>query len=85
MSTPFSKLKSFAKPILRDEVHLSIKEAILTGEFAHEERISIDHHKKMIDAIKKRDMQLLKKLAQEHIQIGKEVILAEIEKGTIKL
>jgi len=48
-------------------------------------KISIDHHKKMIDAIKKRDIQLLKKLAQEHIQIGKEVILAEIEKGTIKL
>jgi len=48
-------------------------------------KISIDHHKKMTDAIKKRDVQLLKKLAQEHIQIGKEVILAEIEKGAIKL
>lgn len=48
-------------------------------------KISIDHHKKMSDAIKKRDVQLLKKLAQEHIQIGKEVILAEIEKGAIKL
>jgi hypothetical protein len=39
----------------------------------------------MIDVIKKRDVQLLKKLAQEHIQIRKEVILTEIEKGTIKL
>jgi DNA-binding GntR family transcriptional regulator len=39
----------------------------------------------MVEAIKKRNVQLLKKLAQEHIQIGKEVILAEIEKGTIKL
>ena len=48
-------------------------------------KISIDHHKKMSDDIKKRDVQLLKKLAQEHIQIGKEVILAEIEKGAIKL
>ena len=36
MPSPFSKLKSFAKPILRDEVYLSIKEAILTGEMTHE-------------------------------------------------
>jgi DNA-binding GntR family transcriptional regulator len=43
MSNLFSKLKPFAKPILRDEVYLSIKEAILTGEFASGERISIDH------------------------------------------
>ena len=48
-------------------------------------KISIDHHKKMVDAIKKRDVGLLKELTQEHIQIGKEVLLAEIEKGTIKL
>ena len=41
MPNPFSKLKSFAKPILRDEVYLSIKEAILTGEFPPGERISI--------------------------------------------
>jgi DNA-binding GntR family transcriptional regulator len=48
-------------------------------------KISIGHHKKMIDAIKRREVELLKKLTQEHIQIGKEVILAEIHKGTIKL
>jgi DNA-binding GntR family transcriptional regulator len=39
----------------------------------------------MMEAIKKRDVDLLKRLAQEHIQVGKEVILAEIEKGTIVL
>jgi hypothetical protein len=39
----------------------------------------------MIHAIKKREVELLKNLTQEHIQIGKEVILAEIMKGTIKL
>jgi DNA-binding GntR family transcriptional regulator len=48
-------------------------------------KISIDHHKKMIEAIKKREVTLLKRLAQEHIQVGKEVILAEINKGSIKL
>jgi DNA-binding GntR family transcriptional regulator len=47
--------------------------------------ISIDHHRKMLQAIKKNDVQLLKKLTEEHVQIGKEVILAEIENGTIKL
>ena len=41
MLTSLSKLKSFAKPILRDKVYLSIKEAILTGEIAPSERISI--------------------------------------------
>jgi hypothetical protein len=39
----------------------------------------------MIDAIKKNEVTLLKRLAQEHIQVGKEVILAEINKGSIKL
>lgn len=47
--------------------------------------ISIDHHEKMIQAIKKKDAEALKRWTQEHIQIGKEVIFAEIEKGTIKL
>jgi DNA-binding GntR family transcriptional regulator len=67
---------------LRDQI-FQFRSAILRVPL--KAKISIDHHKKMIDAIKKRDIQLLKKLAQEHIQIGKEVILAEIEKGTIKL
>ena len=48
-------------------------------------KISIDHHKKMIEAIKKREVTLLKRAAQEHIQVGKEVILAEMNKGSIKL
>lgn len=47
--------------------------------------ISIDHHEKMIQAIKKKDVETLKKWTQEHIKIGKEVIFAEIEKGTLKL
>lgn len=67
---------------LRDQI-FQFRSAILRVPL--KAKISIDHHKKMIDAIKKRDIQLLKKLAQEHIQIGKEVILAEINKGTIKL
>jgi len=67
---------------LRDQI-FQFRSAILRVPL--KAKISIDHHKKMVDAIKKRDVQLLKKLAQEHIQIGKEVILAEIEKGTIKL
>lgn len=48
-------------------------------------KISIDHHKRMIDAIKKKDGELLKRLTQEHIQVGKEVILSEIDKGTLRL
>ncbi len=67
---------------LRDQI-FQYRSAILRVPL--KAKISIEHHKKMVDAIKKRDVQLLKKLAQEHIQIGKEVILAEIEKGTIKL
>jgi DNA-binding GntR family transcriptional regulator len=67
---------------LRDQI-FQFRSAILRVPM--KAKISIDHHKKMIEAIKKNDIQLLKRLAQEHIQIGKEVILAEIEKGTIKL
>jgi DNA-binding GntR family transcriptional regulator len=47
--------------------------------------ISIDHHEKMIQAIKKKNVETLKQWTQEHIRIGKEVIFAEIEKGTLKL
>jgi DNA-binding GntR family transcriptional regulator len=48
-------------------------------------KVSIAHHKKMIKAIKKRDANLLKAMTQEHILTGKDTILAEVEKGTIKL
>jgi DNA-binding GntR family transcriptional regulator len=41
MPSSLLKLKSFAKPILRDEVYLAIKEAILTGEMTPGERLSI--------------------------------------------
>ena len=47
--------------------------------------VSVAHHKKMVDAMKKREIELLKKLTQTHIQIGKDVILTEVEKGVIKL
>jgi DNA-binding GntR family transcriptional regulator len=47
--------------------------------------MSIDHHGEMIQAIKKKDADARKRLTREHIQIGKEMIFAEIEKGTIKL
>jgi DNA-binding GntR family transcriptional regulator len=67
---------------LRDQI-FQFRSAIL--RVPKKANISIDHHKKMIDAIRKRDVQLLQNLTQEHIQIGKEVILAEIEKGAIKL
>ncbi len=67
---------------LRDQI-FQYRSAIL--RIPEKARISIEHHKKMIDAIKKKDVELLKKLTQEHIRVGKEVILSAIEKGTIKL
>jgi DNA-binding GntR family transcriptional regulator len=48
-------------------------------------KISIDHHGKMIQAIKEKNINLLRELTQEHVQIGKDVIFTEIEKGTLKL
>jgi hypothetical protein len=36
ITSSFLKLKSFAKPILSDEVYLSTKEALFTGEMTHE-------------------------------------------------
>jgi len=67
---------------LRDRI-FQYRSAIL--RVPRKAKVSIDHHKKMMEAIKRRDVELLKKLTQEHIQIGKEVILAEIEQGTIVL
>lgn len=67
---------------LRDQI-FQYRSAIL--RVPRKAKVSIDHHKKMIEAIKKREVDLLKRLAQEHIQVGKEVILAEIEKGAIVL
>jgi DNA-binding GntR family transcriptional regulator len=67
---------------LRDQI-FQYRSAIL--RVPEKARISIEHHKRMIDAIKRKDVDLLKKLVQEHIQVGKEVILSEIENGTIKL
>jgi len=65
---------------LRDQI-FQFRSAIL--RVPEKAKISIEHHKKMIEAMKKKDGELLKQLIQEHIQIGKEVILSEIEKGTI--
>lgn len=47
--------------------------------------VSIDDHKKMIKAIKTKDKNLLQRLAQEHILKGKDVILSELEGGTVPL
>ncbi len=38
---PIPKFESYAKPVLRDEVYTSLKEAILTGEVVPGERLSI--------------------------------------------
>jgi len=67
---------------LRDRIY-QYRSAIL--RVPEKAEISIDHHRKMIQAIKKKDVDILKKLTHEHIHIGKEVIFAEIEKGTMKL
>ncbi len=67
---------------LRDQI-FQYRSAIL--RVPEKAKISIEHHKRMIDAIKNKDVELLKKLVHEHIQVGKEVILSEIEKGNIKL
>lgn len=67
---------------LRDQI-FQYRSAIL--RVPEKARISIEHHMRMINAIKRKDIDLLKKLVQEHIRVGKEVILSEIEKGTIKL
>jgi DNA-binding GntR family transcriptional regulator len=67
---------------LRDQI-FQYRSAIL--RVPDKAKISIEHHKRIIDAINKMDIKLLKKLTQEHIQVGKEVILSEIAKGTIKL
>lgn len=65
---------------LRDQI-FQFRSAIL--RVPEKAKVSIEHHKKMIEAMKKKDGELLKQLIQEHIQIGKEVILSEIGKGTI--
>lgn len=67
---------------LRDRIY-QYRSAIL--RVPEKAEISIDHHRKMIQAIKKKNVDDLKRLTHEHIHIGKEVIFAEIEKGTIRL
>ena len=47
--------------------------------------VSIDDHKRMMEAIKTKDKELLQRLTQEHILKGKEVILSRIEEGTVPL
>ncbi len=67
---------------LRDQI-FQFRSAIL--RVPEKAKISIEHHKRMIDAMKKKDGELLKQLIHEHIQIGKEVILSQIEKETLRL
>ncbi len=66
---------------LRDQM-FQYRSAIL--RVPEKAKISIEHHKKMVDAIKKKDAELLKKLIEEHIRVGKEVILSEIEKEALR-
>lgn len=67
---------------LRDQI-FQYRSAIL--RVPEKARMSVEHHKRMVEAIKRRDVELLKKIIQEHIQVGKEVILSEIDKGNLKL
>jgi DNA-binding GntR family transcriptional regulator len=67
---------------LRDQIY-QYRSAILRVRGMAD--VSIDDHKKMIKAIKTKDKDLLQRLAQEHILKGKEVILSEIEEGTVPL
>ncbi len=65
MLPSLSKLKSINKPILRDEVYLSIKEGILAGEIAPGERISIGRLLKEIGFSPTPIREALLKLEQE--------------------
>lgn len=67
---------------LRDQI-FQYRSAIL--RVPTKAKFSVEHHKKMVEAIKKKNTNLLKKIIEEHILDGKEIILSEIEKGTIKL
>jgi DNA-binding GntR family transcriptional regulator len=67
---------------LRDRIY-QYRSAIL--RVPDKAKISIDHHGKMIQAIKGKDVDTLRELTQEHVQIGKDVIFKEIEKATLKL
>jgi DNA-binding GntR family transcriptional regulator len=65
MLSSLSKLKSLNKPILRDEVYLSVKEGILTGEIPPGERISIGRLLKEIGFSPTPIREALLKLEQE--------------------
>jgi len=65
MLNSLQKLKVFAKPVLRDEVYLSIKEAILTGEMSPGERLSIGRLLQEIGASPTPIREALLKLEQE--------------------
>jgi DNA-binding GntR family transcriptional regulator len=65
---------------LRDQIY-QYRSAILRVRGMAD--VSIDDHQRMIKAIKAKGKNLLQGLAQEHILKGKEVILSEIEEGTV--
>lgn len=67
---------------LRDQI-FQYRSAIL--RIPEKAKISIEHHKKIVEAIKKKDVEALKKITEEHIQVGKEVILFEIDKGALRI
>jgi len=45
---------------------------------------SLRDHKKMLSAMKKRESALVERLVKEHILRGKEIVLKEFEKGTVR-
>jgi DNA-binding GntR family transcriptional regulator len=47
-------------------------------------KLSIQHHRRMIEALKKKNAKKLQSLTRQHIMKGKEIILTEIEKGNVK-
>lgn len=47
-------------------------------------RVAIEHHQKMIDALKEKDVKKIKKLTREHILTGKRMMPSEIKTGPKK-
>ncbi|NIS60411.1 MAG: hypothetical protein GTO13_06865 [Proteobacteria bacterium] len=45
---------------------------------------SLRDHKKMLSAMKKRESALVERLVKEHILWGKEIVLGEFQKGTVR-
>jgi DNA-binding GntR family transcriptional regulator len=66
---------------LRDQI-FQYRSAII--RVPHMAKLSINHHKQMIQAIKEKDLDSLKTLTVQHAMKGKEIIMTEVEEGNIK-